>query len=171
MVLASSGSGNFLIPNGTFVVELVIFLVVLGVMATVVLPPIQRAVDERHARIRADLAAAEQARAAAARAAAARRELLEAARAEARALVDAAARVAEEARAAGRAEGERRYAELLAAARAEIEEARRAAERESLEALPALVASAASRVLGSPVDVTTHRERIDAAARRLGAGV
>ena len=37
---ANSGNGgNFLIPNGTFVVELVIFLVVLGVIAKWILPP------------------------------------------------------------------------------------------------------------------------------------
>ena len=39
---ASSGNGgNFLIPNGTFVVELVIFLVVLGIVAKWILPPLK----------------------------------------------------------------------------------------------------------------------------------
>ncbi len=38
---SSGNGGNFLIPNGTFVVELVIFLVVLGVIAKWILPPLQ----------------------------------------------------------------------------------------------------------------------------------
>ena len=38
---------NFLIPNGTFFVVLVIFLIVLGVISTFVVPPIMRVLHER----------------------------------------------------------------------------------------------------------------------------
>jgi F-type H+-transporting ATPase subunit b len=38
---------NFLLPNGTFFVVLVIFLIVLGVIATFVVPPIMRVLNER----------------------------------------------------------------------------------------------------------------------------
>lgn len=38
---------NFLIPNGTFFVVLVIFLIVLGVIGTFVVPPIMRVLHER----------------------------------------------------------------------------------------------------------------------------
>ena len=55
------GPGNFLIPNGTFIVELVIFLIVLGVIAKWILPPLQQVADARRARIRAALQAAEDA--------------------------------------------------------------------------------------------------------------
>jgi len=55
--------GNFLIPNGTFVVELVIFLVVLGVIAKWILPPLRDVVDTRRERVATALAKAEQARA------------------------------------------------------------------------------------------------------------
>lgn len=43
--------GNFLIPNGTFFAELLIFLVVLGVMWFVVVPPIRKVLDEREQRV------------------------------------------------------------------------------------------------------------------------
>src|SRR3984957_15683905 len=51
-VLASSqaeGSNNFLVPNGTFFFVLAIFLVVLGVIGTFVVPPITRVLRERDA--------------------------------------------------------------------------------------------------------------------------
>lgn len=44
---ASQAEGNFLIPNGTFFVVLVIFLIVLGVIGTFVVPPISKVLKER----------------------------------------------------------------------------------------------------------------------------
>src|SRR5215472_4550304 len=44
--LAAAGS-NFLIPNATFFVELVAFLIVLGVLWRYVVPPVQRAMNAR----------------------------------------------------------------------------------------------------------------------------
>lgn len=44
---ASQAEGNFLMPNGTFFVVLVIFLIVLGVIGTFVVPPIMRVLHER----------------------------------------------------------------------------------------------------------------------------
>src|ERR1700756_924036 len=41
------GGNNFLIPNGTFFVVLAIFLIVLAVIATWVVPPITRVLHER----------------------------------------------------------------------------------------------------------------------------
>lgn len=41
------GSSNFLIPNGTFFVVLIIFLIVLGVIGTFVVPPIMKVLRER----------------------------------------------------------------------------------------------------------------------------
>ncbi|MFM9035842.1 MAG: F0F1 ATP synthase subunit B [Mycobacterium sp.] len=48
-VLASEegGTQNFLIPNGTFFFVLAIFLIVLGVIAKFVVPPIQKVLGER----------------------------------------------------------------------------------------------------------------------------
>jgi F-type H+-transporting ATPase subunit b len=53
-VLASSqaaGGDNFLVPNGTFFFVLAIFLVVLGVIGTFVVPPITRVLRERDAMV------------------------------------------------------------------------------------------------------------------------
>lgn len=47
LAAASQAEGNFLMPNGTFFVVLIIFLIVLGVIGTFVVPPIMRVLHER----------------------------------------------------------------------------------------------------------------------------
>ena len=47
LAAASQAEGNFLLPNGTFFVVLIIFLIVLGVIGTFVVPPIMRGRNER----------------------------------------------------------------------------------------------------------------------------
>lgn len=49
-------SSNFLIPNGTFFVVLAIFLVVLAVIGTFVVPPILKVLRERDAMVAKTLA-------------------------------------------------------------------------------------------------------------------
>ena len=54
---AGEGStNNFLLPNGTFFVVLIIFLIVLGVIGTFVVPPILRVLRERDAMLAQTLA-------------------------------------------------------------------------------------------------------------------
>lgn len=45
--------GNFLIPNGTFFAELVIFLIVLGVIWFLVVPPVRKVLADRDDRVAA----------------------------------------------------------------------------------------------------------------------
>lgn len=45
------GQSNFLVPNGTFFVVLIIFLIVLGVIGTFVVPPISKVLRERDAMV------------------------------------------------------------------------------------------------------------------------
>src|ERR1700758_3733139 len=47
----AEGGNNFLVPNGTFVFVLAIFLVVLGVIGTFVVPPILKVLRERDAMV------------------------------------------------------------------------------------------------------------------------
>jgi F-type H+-transporting ATPase subunit b len=56
-------AGNFLVPNGTFIAELVAFLIILGVIARYVAPPIQKAMRARQEMIRKSAEDAEEARA------------------------------------------------------------------------------------------------------------
>jgi F-type H+-transporting ATPase subunit b len=47
LAASSQAEGNFLVPNATFFVELIIFLIVLGVIGTFVVPPISKVLKER----------------------------------------------------------------------------------------------------------------------------
>jgi F-type H+-transporting ATPase subunit b len=46
------GTSNFLIPNGTFIVVLIIFLIVLGVIGKWVVPPVSKVLNERDAMVK-----------------------------------------------------------------------------------------------------------------------
>jgi len=90
-----AAQNNFLIPNATFLVEMVAFFVILGVLWRYVVPPIQRATSERQETIKTQF---EEARAATERAETAEAEYKASL---ARARVQAA-RIREEARTQGR---------------------------------------------------------------------
>jgi F-type H+-transporting ATPase subunit b len=47
-----AGTSNFLVPNGTFFVVLIIFLIVLGVIAKWVVPPVSTVLRERDAMVK-----------------------------------------------------------------------------------------------------------------------
>ena len=52
LAAASQAEGNFLMPNGTFFVVLIIFLIVLGVIGKWVVPPVSKALRERDAMVK-----------------------------------------------------------------------------------------------------------------------
>jgi F-type H+-transporting ATPase subunit b len=52
VLAAEEGTSNFLVPNGTFFVVLIIFLIVLGVIGTWVVPPITKVLHERDAMVK-----------------------------------------------------------------------------------------------------------------------
>ncbi|HLN07126.1 MAG TPA: F0F1 ATP synthase subunit B [Acidimicrobiales bacterium] len=157
------GTGNFLIPNGTFVVELVIFLIVLGVIATWILPPLQQVAETRRAHIRGALQGAEQARAESQNLLAERERVLNEARAQARSIIDDANQGADRAHEQGRQRGQEEYDRLLEVSRAETAEECRRVRSELVGRIDTLVVAAAERVLGSRVDAARHRALIDEA--------
>ena len=52
LAAAEGGTSNFLVPNGTFFVVLIIFLIVLGVIGKWVVPPISKVLRERNAMVK-----------------------------------------------------------------------------------------------------------------------
>ena len=56
-------TSNFLVPNGTFIVVLIAFIIVLGVITKYVLPVLNAALSERQEQIRGELEAADKAKA------------------------------------------------------------------------------------------------------------
>ncbi|MGD0220057.1 MAG: HrpE/YscL family type III secretion apparatus protein [Acidimicrobiales bacterium] len=163
MLASSSGSSsNFIVPNGTFVVELVIFLVVLGVMAKFILPSLRRALDERGRMLADAQRASEAARGEAARLERERINVLASARAQARALLEGASQSVDgliaEAREQGRAEHDRRFAEAADG----LETERRRLHDDVMARAVELVAAAAERIVGGGFDADRHRRFITA---------
>jgi F-type H+-transporting ATPase subunit b len=101
-------SGNFLVPDWTFVAELIAFLIILGILGKYVLPPIQKALSDRQTMIAKQVEDAETAKAQLAEAEKAYQSALNEARTE-------AAQIRENAR----AEAQRTVEELRAAAQEE----------------------------------------------------
>ncbi|MBB5918421.1 F-type H+-transporting ATPase subunit b [Nocardia transvalensis] len=112
--------GNFLVPNGTFLAELLIFLIVLGVIWFLVVPPIRKVLADREARVAETAVNSKEAKEVFAEADARYQTALEKARAE-------AADIRNEARAEGRAileemrgEAQREADEIVAESAAQL---------------------------------------------------
>ena len=160
-LLAAAEGGetsNFLIPNGTFFFVLAIFLIVFGIIAKFVVPPVQKVLSEREAML---AKTAQDNRQAAEQEAAAEtdyRQELSAARSEAGSIRDTA-----------RAEGRQAVDEMRAAANGEVagrlEQASAELTEESTALAPTLDSSAeslavtlANRVLGVETAGSPTRE-------------
>src|SRR5579863_4291593 len=89
----------FLLPNGTFFVELAVVAVILYLVTKYILPPLNKAIESRQAKVRAALEAADEARAAAAATDEARLVVLSDAREQAREITAAAQALADQVKA------------------------------------------------------------------------
>ena len=162
-------SSIFLLPNGTFFVELAIFLVIIGLIAKYILPPLNRAMEQRQEHIRGSLEAADAARADAAAADDERRAALDEARKQAREIVAQANRTADQVKAEMGGRGQVEYDRIVANAEGEVALARRRAVEEASERMGELVLEVVERIIGREVDAATHRDLIDEAVAALNA--
>lgn len=166
---ASSSSSNsiFLVPNGTIVVELVLFLVVFGIVSKFILPPIQRVMAERESTIRAALEASDEGHSEAERLATEAIEVLSAARAAARAALEEAARIADEARQREQTRGLAEHDRLIIQAETTLSTEAARVRMELASHLETVVVAAAERVVGVEVRPERHRAAIDEAIAAL----
>lgn len=152
---------NFLIPNGTFFAMLVIFLIVLGVLARYVYPPLRQALADRHDRVQRQLDEAERAKKRFAEADQRYKEALSEARNESSKIRDDA-----------RVEGNRIVEELREQADAEVARVRQQGEQqlaqqrervvtELRDSIGELSSTLASRVAGADVGGVPSQERVD----------
>ena len=155
-----SAENNFLVPNATFFVEVVLFFVLLGVLAKWVLPPITDAVTRRQEALRRRLTDAEEAAERLAAAEADYQQALAEARHE-------AGRIREEAReqgAAAIAEARQRAQEeahgILEDARRQIEADRDRAFGELRTEIGSLATELAGRIIGEPLPDDPERDRM-----------
>jgi len=158
MLVASS---NFLVPNATFVVELVAFLAVLGALAKWVLPVINKSMDERQATIRQALADAEEAKRRAAEAEEEYKRRISEAQAQARAMTDEARRLGEQLRAERRQQADDEYERIIGRAREDIEAQTRRAAEDLRRGAADLAVTVVEKVLGEGLDTQTQKALID----------
>ncbi|QIS14957.1 F0F1 ATP synthase subunit B [Nocardia arthritidis] len=140
--------GNFLIPNGTFFAELLIFLIVLGIIWFFVVPPIRKVLAERDNRIAETAVENKEARRLFAEATERYQKGLEQARTEAAAIRNKARAegqaIIDELRAEAQAESDAIVAETTARLRAEADQI----DRELRESVEPLAQSIADRIVG-----------------------
>ena len=159
----------FLLPNGTFFVELIIFIVLVVVIGKKIIPPITAALAERQERIRASLDAADQARVDAAAADDERRAVLEDARQKAREVVAEANRTAEAVRVDFQTRGQTEYERIVGSAEAEVALARQRAVEEAAGRLGEITMDVVERVIGRKVNAANHDDLIAEAVSALRA--
>ena len=164
-------SSNFLIPNGTFVVVLIAFLLVVGFITWKVVPYLNNLLTERQEQIRGELEAADRAKADAEEADRERRGALESARAQARDIVAQATTTAEQVVAGAETRAQEVYDRIVASAEAEVAVARQAAVDDVTSRVAGIVLAASERVVGREIRAEDHRDLIDeaiAAVRDVG---
>ncbi|HWD95648.1 MAG TPA: F0F1 ATP synthase subunit B [Acidimicrobiales bacterium] len=163
------GTSIFLLPNGTFFVELVVVAVILFLMTKYILPPLNKAMESRQEKIRSALAAADAARAEADAADDERAQVLAQAREQARAIVAGAQETSDQlkAEAAGRAQVE--YDRIVATAQSEVVAARQHAIDEASARMGEIVFDLVSKIVEREVDQSTHEDLVREAVAALNA--
>jgi F-type H+-transporting ATPase subunit b len=150
---------NFLVPNATFVVELIAFAIILWVLAKYVIPPINRALANRQEAIRREFEEAEQAKAEAKDA----EEKYNAQFVEAR---HEAARIREEAREQGaaivaemREHAQAESARIIAHTHAQLEAERQQVVNQLRTEVGSIATSLAERIVGESLEDDARRAR------------
>lgn len=153
-------ASNFLIPNGTFIAELIGFLIIVWVLGKKVVPPINKAMSERQEKIRRGFADADEAKARVEEAEAEYREQLAAARAD-------AARQKEEAREEGaqiladlRIQAQAESERIIAAAHQQIEAERSRTVAALRAEVGTLAVELAGRVIGESLTDDARQRRV-----------
>lgn len=162
-------SSNFLLPNATIIPEFIAFMIVLGVLAKYVVPPVNRAMETRRQNIADSLKVIDEAKVRQAEAEQRSRTVIEEARQTARTTIDNANRLAEQLQADARRAGEEEYARLVARAQAEIDRQRQQAEAELVSRMADLVVATAESVVQAEIDTARHAALIDEAIAAVNA--
>jgi F-type H+-transporting ATPase subunit b len=156
--------------NGTVVVELVTFLIMLAILARYVYPEVVKVAEARQRAIAEQLKEAEQARAAAeARLNEAEAKLTDA-RKTAQGVIDAATKSGEQLRQELKQKSEDESKRTVEAARKEIEAERERAIQSVRSEVANLVVAATEKVIGETLDDDKHRQLIDRAIREVASG-
>jgi F-type H+-transporting ATPase subunit b len=152
-----------------FIIELIVFLVLIVVIGRRLIPYVSGKMGETQEKIRASLEVADQARADALAADDERHAALDETRRTAQEILEQADRTAEAVRVGAAARGQAEFERIVGNAEAEVALARQRAVDEAASRLGELVMEVVERVIGREMDTEAHRDLIDEAVRALQA--
>lgn len=165
-----AGTAGVIDINGTVIVELITFLVMMAVLARYVYPEIVRLAEARQRQVAEQLKEAEKTRAAAEAALKNAEAKLNDARRTAQSVVDAASKSAEQLRQDLKQKAEDESRRLLESARKEIEAERLKAIQSVRGEVAGLVVAATEKVIGETLDITRHKQLINKAIEEVAGG-
>lgn len=156
--------------NGTAIVELVTFLIMLAILARYVYPELVRRAEDRQRAIAAQLEEAEKSRVQAEERLKQAQAQLDDARRTAQGLIDSANKSAEQLRQEKRDKAEEESRRIVEGARQEIEAERERAVRAVRDEVAGLVVAATQKVIGETLDERKHHRLIERAIEEAAGG-
>ena len=156
--------------NGTVIVELITFVIMLAILARYVYPEIVKLAEARQQAIAQQLNEAEQARAEAEQRLKDAASQLEDARKTAQRVIDAATKSGEQLRQELKQKAEAESKRTIEAAKKEIEAERERAIQSVRNEVASLVVAATEKVIGETLDDDKHRRLIDKAIAEVASG-
>ncbi len=169
-MLFLAGTAGVIDINGTVIVELITFLVMMAILARYVYPAVVRLAEARQRQVVDELKEAEKAHAEAeARLKEAEAHLTEARRT-AQAVIDAASKSAEQLRQDLKQKAEEEAHRIRESTLKEIEAERLKAIQSVRAEVAGLVVAATEKVIGETLDVAKHRELIEKAIKEVASG-
>jgi F-type H+-transporting ATPase subunit b len=164
-----STASIFLLPNGTWFVELAVFIIILLVVAKYALPRLNAMIEARQDKIRTALEAADEARAAAAAAGDERARVITEAREQARDIVANAQALSDQVKAESGVRGQAEYDRIVGLANAEVASARQRAIDEASAKIGEIVFDLVAKIVGREVDQNAHQDLVREAVAALNA--
>ena len=156
--------------NGTVIVELITFVIMLAILARYVYPEIVKLAEARQQAIAEQLKEAEKARADAEQSLKEAAAKLEDARVTAKSVIDAATKSGEQLRQELKQKAEDESKRTIEAAKKEIEAERDRAVQSVRSEVANLVVAATEKVIGETLDDTKHRQLIERAIAEVASG-
>ena len=156
--------------NASFWIELVAFLILIGLLARYVYPRIIAAAEERQRQVAAQLEAAEKNRLEAEERLKDAQKQLDAARVNAQEIVAGAGKSAEQLRQELKEKAEEEAKRTVERAKQEIDAERQKAIDSVRSEVATLVVEATERVVGETLDAQKHRKLIDRAIEEVASG-
>jgi len=168
--LATEGTSGVIDINGTVIVELLTFLLMLAILARYVYPRIVAVAEARQRAVAEQLEQAEKARADADAQKKEAQAKLEEARKTAQQVVDAANKSGEQVRQDLRQKAEDEARRIGESARKEIEAERERALASARDEVAGMVVIATQKVIGETLDERKHRQLIERAIQEVASG-